>query len=104
MNDENLDFTLKFKSTVNGESWKISPSELLITPGDRNPVKLTIKSTCFRIEAFELDSNFPQLFNFSPKEGSLSPGEKVVIDVTMPRNPIPTGKCYVWVKHDLINT
>lgn len=93
-----MDYVLKFNSSENGEYWRISPTELTITPGDKKPVKLLIKSSCFKREAFELNSNLSHLFDFNPEKGIFRPGQQIVIEVKTPLYPIPSERCYIWVK------
>lgn len=68
------------------ESWWVYPSRLVMDQMDNNRKQLTIRNDFNKAQTFQVETNFRQLFTFSPVSGLVNPGNECKIDVQLKTN------------------
>jgi hypothetical protein len=71
------------KEGESGEFWSIRPTYLEFNKNSHSRRQFTIKSNFTKPQFFELKSNHPELFMFSPEEGQIYPGNEIVVAVDL---------------------
>ncbi|XP_055627748.1 uncharacterized protein LOC129769477 [Toxorhynchites rutilus septentrionalis] len=78
-----------------GESWSVRPTFLEFRPDERTK-QFVIKSNLYSTQSFNINSNFRPLFEITPTEGPLRPGQEVMVNVNFLMGP-PTQQQIILV-------